>query len=158
MHRADSDFGTGTLRLAIAIAIAIAVVIVIAIVIAIVRVQADRRVVVSSNDLGGLFSETVGRRHHVGSPLDRENGRIDDTEVRDTVHVELGINDTSHILGKHRASARRVEPANTWSELANNRGSLERIHALGVNVASQPIFDIIVGGDVGTGHDLFNNE
>ena len=119
VHRTDSDFGTSTLRLAVAIVIVI--VISIATVIAIVRVQADRRVVVSSNDLGSLFSETVGRRHHMGSPLDRENGRIDDTEVRDTIYVELGIYDTSHILGKHRASARRVEPANTWSGLANNR-------------------------------------
>jgi len=62
---------TGTLRLAIATSISItaAIAIAIATAIAIARVQAQRRAIVGSNDLGSLFSETVGRRHHVGSPL-----------------------------------------------------------------------------------------
>ena len=105
MHRADNYLGTGTLRPTIAIAIAIAA--------TIARVQIERRTVVGSNDLGSLFSETVGRRHHVGGPLDGEDGRIDNTEVRDAVHTELGIDDTTYTLGEHRASARRVEPVKT---------------------------------------------
>ena len=35
---------------------------------------------------------------------------------------------------------------------------IQQIHALGVSITSQPIFDVIVGSDIGTGLDLFNNE
>ena len=93
VDRADSDLGTGTIRLAIAIAITTAGAVAIAT--AITRVQAQRSVVVGSNDLCGLFSETIDRRHQVCSPFDGEDGRIDDTEVRDTVHTEIGIDDTA---------------------------------------------------------------
>jgi len=72
VHRIDSGLGTGTLRsllllpfqlITAAIAVAIAT--------AIARVQTQRSTIAGSNDLGGLFGETVGRRHHVyvGSPL-----------------------------------------------------------------------------------------
>jgi len=97
VDRADSDLGTGTIRLAIAIAITIAITTAgaVAIATAIARVQAQRSVVVGSNDLCGLFSETIDRRHQVCSPFDGEDGPIDDTEVRDTVHAEIGIDDTT---------------------------------------------------------------
>ena len=91
-------------------------------------------------------------------PLDREDRRVDDAQAADAVHAELGVDDTAHVLGEHRARARGVESARGGRRVRECGNGGNGYNALGVDVASQPRLDVGVGGDVRTGRDLLGDE
>lgn len=76
--------------------------------ISVATIATTRKRVLGLDDVGSLFGKSVCGCHHMCSKLDREHGRIDDTNVVETVDLEMSVDDTTLVLWQHGTTASGV--------------------------------------------------
>lgn len=71
--------------------------------------------------VGNTLGNSVDGGGQMTADLEGQDGSIDDTDVRGPVDDEVGVNNTTHVLGHHGSGANRVEVGASCSELAKIR-------------------------------------
>jgi hypothetical protein len=84
--------------------------------------------------LRGNLSDSISQRLQVRGELDREDGRIGDSQVGRPVNLQVGTDDTTVVEGHHRTRRRRV--------------------VLGLDLSGEPSVPLGIGLNLGTGEDL----
>ena len=83
----------------------------------------------------GLLSQSVRRAHCVRRKGERWHARVGNTDVGETVNAEVGVDHAALRMREHRACRRGM--------------------VLGEDLASQPVFPLLISLDCGTGPGFF---